>query len=656
MILAWAAPESVANPNKTNWSMLRGIHKASANWLGRVVMGVILGLIAISFGIWGIGDIFRGVGQLTVAKVGNTEIRVDGFRQIYQDKIQELGRRIGRPILPDQARALGLDRQLLGEWVAEALLDERARSMRLSISDAEIARRISDNPLFKGLGGQFDHQRFLAIIRDRGYNEPRYLAEQRRIAARQQIVGTVSSEVAIPKAAIEVITRFQNEQRTVEYVLIDAGKVGEVAAPAPDVLAKYFEERKVVFRAPEYRKVSVLAMVPAEVAKTIEVSDADVQKAYEDRKARYVTPERRQIQQIVFPNMDEAKAAAEKATKGAKFADLAAERGLKDADIDLGTVAKTALVDRAVADAAFVMKEGEISAPVEGRFGIVILHVVKIEPAQSKTLEQVAAELKLELATDRAKTQMSDLHDKIEDDRLSGVSLADIAKKFKLALLTIEATDKDGRAPDGTPVVGLPQNVNVLTPIFAADVHGDHDPIQAPGGGYVWYDVAEIKKARDRPLEEVKAQVETRWRDDEIATRIRAKATELLDKLKAGAKLSDIASANGLKVETANWIKRGAPPAGIPARAVGAIFSTPKDQIGSADGANAADRILFRVTEIVVPAFDPASDDAKRIAEGLRRVIADDMYAQYIGRLETEVGVTINQNALSQVTRGSSQQ
>ena len=76
-------------------------------------MGVVLGLIAISFGIWGIGDIFRGFGQSTVAKVGGSEIRVDQFRQIYQDRLQQLGRHLGRPILPDQARALGIDRQLL---------------------------------------------------------------------------------------------------------------------------------------------------------------------------------------------------------------------------------------------------------------------------------------------------------------------------------------------------------------------------------------------------------------------------------------------------------------------------------------------------------------------------------------------------------------
>ena len=113
-IRAAIGPECGRSPNKTNGFMLRGIHKASSNWIGRAVMGVVLGLIAISFGIWGIGDIFRGFGTSTVAKVGGTEIRVDTFRQLYQDRMQQLGRQLNRPILPDQARALGLDRQLLG--------------------------------------------------------------------------------------------------------------------------------------------------------------------------------------------------------------------------------------------------------------------------------------------------------------------------------------------------------------------------------------------------------------------------------------------------------------------------------------------------------------------------------------------------------------
>src|ERR1044072_1846332 len=129
--------------------MLRGIHKASSNWIGRAVMGVVLGLIAISFGIWGIGDIFRGFGQSPLAKVGGTELRIEPFRQLYQDRLQQLARQFGRPILPDQARALGLDRQFLSQVIADTALDERAKALRLGMSDAEIARQITEMAAFK---------------------------------------------------------------------------------------------------------------------------------------------------------------------------------------------------------------------------------------------------------------------------------------------------------------------------------------------------------------------------------------------------------------------------------------------------------------------------------------------------------------------------
>src|SRR3954468_19772202 len=323
--------------------MLRGIHKASSNWIGRAVMGVVLGLIAVSFGIWGIGDIFKGFGTSTLAKVGSTEIRVESFRQLYQDRLQQIGRNIGRPILPDQAKAAGLDRQLLAEVVAETALDERARSLGLGIGDAQIAKQITDNAAFKGINGHFDRARFESILRNIGYNESRFLAEQRRVALRQQLLGTVSGEPPVSKAAIEAFNRFQNEERAIEYVVLGAAEAGDVPQPTPDELAKYFAERKAAFRAPEYRKITVVTLTPDDLAAGFEISDADLKKAYADRKVRYETPERRHLKQIVFPNMDEAKAASDKLTQGATLEAIAAERGLKDSDIDLGTVARSAV-------------------------------------------------------------------------------------------------------------------------------------------------------------------------------------------------------------------------------------------------------------------------------------------------------------------------
>jgi peptidyl-prolyl cis-trans isomerase D len=636
--------------------MLRGIHKASSNWIGRAIMGVVLGLIAISFGIWGIGDIFRGFGTNTVAKVGSTEIRLDTFRQLYQDRIQQIGRQLNRPILPDQARALGLDRQLLNEIIAETAMDEQARAMRLNVSDADLARRITDAPDFKGINGQFERARFDAYLRNTGNSEARFMAEQRKIALRAQLMSTVSGEAPVPKAALDAFNRFQNEERGIEYVTLGPAQAADIGEPTPEVLAKYFEARKVAFRAPEFRKITLVVLTPTDLASRIEVSDADLKKAYTDRRVRYETPERRHLKQIVFPNMEEAKAAADKLVQGTTFEALAAERGLKESDIDLGTVAKTAVVDRDIADAAFALKSGEVSAPVTGRFGIAIVKVDTIEAGKTRSFEEVAAELKRDMQNERAKSEITNVQEKIEDERLGGATLADAARKFNLTPRVIEAIDRNGKDANGNAVPDLPQNADVLSAAFAAEIHGENEPIRVPNsGGYVWFDVDAITPARDMPLDEVKDKVVARWRDDEIATRLRAKATEMLDKIKSGTSFADVAAAEKLKVEWRPGIKRSGPPTGLSPATVTEVFKTPQDRAGTAEGASPTERLVFRVTEIKVPPLDPEAADVKRIDEALRSRSTEDLMAQYLAKVQSEVGVTVNASALNQVSGGGTQ-
>src|SRR5262245_37844121 len=225
--------------------MLRGMRKASSNWLGKTIMAVVMGVLIISFGIWGIADIFRGFGQSTVAKVGGTEISLNEFRQTYTDRLQQIGRQFGRPLSSDQARAFGIDRQVLQQTIAEAALDEEARRLGLGQSDDEIRRLIMNDPNFKGVSGSFDPQRFQAVIRNFGYTEQRYIAEQRKVSLRRQITGTIAAGLEPTKAMIDVLTRYQNEQRGIEFVRLDAAHAGTIDPPSPEALAAYFEDHKV---------------------------------------------------------------------------------------------------------------------------------------------------------------------------------------------------------------------------------------------------------------------------------------------------------------------------------------------------------------------------------------------------------------------------
>ena len=613
-------------------------------------MAAAMGALIVSFGIWGIADIFRGFGQSTLATVGHTDISVNEFRQLYTDKLQQLGRQFGRPLTQDQARAFGFDRQLLQQTIAEATLDEEVRRLGLGQSDAETMRVILSDPNFKGVGGTFDPQRFQAIIRQFGYTEARYIADQRRVSLRRQIAGAISAGLEPPKTLLEALTHYQNEQRSIEYVKLDAAQAGTIDPPSPETLAGFFDEHKAQFRAPEFRKIAFVLLTPEEIGKWSNVSDDDARKLFEQRKDRLGTPEKREVSQIIFPNMEEATAARARIASGLSFDDLAKERKLGAADVDLGMVSKSGILDPAIADTAFTLSSGEVSQPVQGRFSVALVKVGAIQPAVQPSYESVAQDLKKEIATERARDQVASLRDKMEDERGGGASVLEAAQKLGLAATTIEA-DRTGQMPNGQPA-NIPPGLDVVAQAFSSDVGVDNEPISFRGG-YVWYDVLGITPPRDRSLDEVKDQVEARWREDQIASRLRTKATELAQKLGQTGSLADEAASIGVKVETATGLKRGGSVPGLPSGVIAAVFRSAKDSVGQVEGRTDGERIVFRVTGVTVPPVDFASEETKKLKESLQRALSDEQLAQYVTKLETEIGTSINEAAFAQVTGAS---
>ncbi len=631
--------------------MLRGIHKASSTWAGKAVLAIIMGFLVISFAIWGIGDIFRGYGRYAVATIGSAEISIEQFRQYYNDRIQRFSRQLGKPISPAEARALGLDRQILGQMVAETTLDQQARAMRLGLSNEAIASRIQSDPAFNGTDGKFSRLRFEQVIRDAGFTEARFVAEQRNVMLRRQIAQSISGEMRVPDLAIKAIDQYRNEKRDVDYLALGPAQAGTVPTPSEETLKKYYDAHKALFRAPEYRKITLLSLSSQALANPESVTDAEARAYYEQHKAEYGRPEKREVSQILFPNEAEAKAAREKIAAGTSFADIAKARGLKASDTALGMITRSQIIDPAVAEAAFSLKTGEVSQPVKGNFGTVLVAVGKIEPGEQKSYADVETEIKKTLAERKALTTVSDLRDKIEDEKASGATLAEVGKKLNLKTRTIEAVDRAGNGPDDKPVPDLPKTPNVVNAAFSSDVGVDNEALQLPDGGYLYYDVNGITPSHDRAFDSIKDKVEKRWRDDEIAKRLKEKADALLAKLKAGATLKAMADENALQVQTAKDVQRGK-PGFAPPRLVQAAFVTPQGVAGETQGQSATEYYIFKVTKVTEPKFEPKMPAGRAIAEQLQNAYADDVIGAYIAKVENEMGVSINQTALNQVVGG----
>jgi peptidyl-prolyl cis-trans isomerase D len=630
--------------------MLEFMRAASQGIIGRLIMTVVLGVIVFSFALWGTGDAFRGYGSNKVASVGGTSISPDEFRFAYQNALQQYQRQLRAPITNAQAHAMGLDGQILGRMLADAALDERAHSLGLGISDEEIAKAIRSAPSFQGANGQFDRERFNEALRDSGLSERGFFAEQQKRFLRQQIGVSLVGGLKAPKAVVEALAHFDSESRSIDYVTLPTSAAGDIPAPSQDQLQSFFNDRKASFRAPEYRAINMLAITPSTIAKPEEVSDADARALYDRVKdERFGVPEKRSIQQLIFSNEADASAAEAKIKAGASFDDVAKAGDLGGKLADLGETTKSGIFDKAVADAAFALPDGGVSDVVKGQFGSVIAHVSKITTGATKPFEEVAADLKKEIATDRAADQALTIHDKIEDARAAGKTLTEAAKAAGFDVRAIPAVDAQGLDKSGAAVPDLVEKDALLRAVFASDVGVDDQPVSTRDRGFVWFEVTKVEPAHDRTLDEVKDQVAKQWHDDEVDKALSSKAADMVVKLDGGATLASLAEAEKLEVKSAADIRRSG-GAGLAENVITPIFNAPPNGAGSATVGDG--RLVFKVTADTIPPVDFASDATKQIQQRADQGITTDLVGEYISALQRELGVSINQSALEAAAGG----
>ena len=109
-----------------------------------------------------------------------------------------------------------------------------------------------------------------------------------------------------------------------------------------------------------------------------------------------------------------------------------------------------------------------------------------------------------------------------------------------------------------------------------------------------------------------------------------------------------------MKVATAGRPAAHRPRRGHFAGDRAAVFRTPKGAAGSAQGASAGERVIFRVAEITVPPIDVATPEGKRLDDAVRGALSNELLEQYINYIQRELGININTDALRRVVGGES--
>lgn len=625
--------------------MLSALRSAAGTWVAKLL----LLLLVVSFAIWGIsGQLVNGFGGNSVVTAGSSTVSPIEYRLAYDRQLAVLSQQFGTRLTREQAKAFGIEDQVLAQLVAGAVLDEQASQLGLGLSQDKLAELTMSDPAFQGVDGRFSRQQFEQVLRQIGMRPEDYLNNRGQVAIRQQIVEAVSDGLKAPDTFLRAVALYRGEDRTAEYIVLPKSLVEPIEEPSDAALTEYFEQNKQGYAAPEYRKIAYVSLVPEAIADANAISDEQVKEDYEKRVDRFTTPEMRTIEQIVFADRNAAQAALDSIAAGATFDSVVAAQGKTAADILLGSFSKDRVPDQKLADAAFALQENQVSQVLDGAFGPVLLRVTKITPEVVKPLAEAAPEIRKELALAEANRILLDVHDNYEDSRASGELLREAAAKLGLEVKTVEAVDRAALRPDGSIVDDLPQSKELLEAAFEAETGMENPAINVGGTGYVFYEVEGVTPTRERSLDEVKARVVADWKAAEANSRLAAKAAETEKRLKDGASLDTLATELGLEKQTKRGLKRESDDADFGRPGVAAVFGVAESGVGlvaaPADGA----QIVFKVTEV----FEPAGADANSVPEDARKSfasgMADDLLDQLVVKLQAEYGVTVNRAAVEQ--------
>ncbi len=611
--------------------MLDALRQGAKGWVSKLLMG----LLVISFAIWGVSGQFAGYGAGTLATVGDVEVSVPDFARRYQ-QVQ----RTGRQVSPEQ---------VLDQMILNAALTDEAQGYNLGVSDAHVARVIAEDPSFGGPNG-FDRDRFQAVLQNSGIDRDDYVRDIRDSLVREQIATSLNAGVDVPQPLVEALYRFQNEERTISFVEVDASAIEPVGMPDASTLQAYFEENQDRFRAPEYRKLGILTLDPAAAADPAAVTEEAIAAEYEARKASLTRPERRRIEQLRLPTREAAEAALQKIQAGADFAAVAQENQVAPENLDQGLKTRAEFLDPAVAEAAFAAEPNVVVPVLEGALEPSLIRVTEIEPGAVTPLADIAPRLRQDLAARTAREEIRSLYDQIEDERAGGATLAEIAAKLELPYRVVDGVAQDGTAPDGTAVADLPAREQLVKEAFESDVGVENNPLRAADDSYVFYDVVDIVPERDRTLDEAREQVTKEWQAEEIANRIGEKANALLARLQQGEPLEKLAAEIGKPVQVVEKVKRGAPPAGLSANAAEQAFAGPEGHVANAEADTPPARVLLKVDKVIVPAYFAEAADARAIRQQLAAALRNDLLQTYNRQVLQSRETRVNNAALAQLT------
>lgn len=617
------------------------------------VAQVILALIILPFAFWGVDSYVRGGGGgAEVAKVGDSTISQQEFQQALREQQDRLRPMLGNanPALLDSPE---LRRAVLDTLVNQRLLAINLRDAKLTVSDAQLVEFITSVPQLQ-VDGKFSKERYEAVVAAQGMSKEMFEARLRQDLAMQQSLAAVTDAVLPGRVSAERWLAAQLEEREIAEVLLRPEQYVAQVKLAPDAIKTYYEANRKQFETPEQVKVEFVALNQDKLAEQVTVSDEEVKKAYQGQADRYKQPETRRASHILITaakTAPEGEIKAAQAKAEALLAQLRKSPGdfdklAKENSQDPGSAAKGGDLDwfgrgmmvKPFEDAAFALKENQLSELVRSDFGFHIVKLTGIRAEHARSFDEVKGEIADDLKRQAAARKFAEAAEGFTNTVYEQAdSLKPVVEKYRLTSRQSDWIVKGGAAvPPFT-------NAKLMAAIFADDAvknKRNTEAIEVAPNTLVSARVIEHKPAQQPALEAVQPTIEKILVRQEAAKLAAKDGADKLARLQKGESVN-------LSWAASRGVTRANAPQVAP-DAVTAVFTADVAKLpayaGTAvpGGAYALYRIAA-VKKFAAGADEPPA--ARALRQKYAQTVAEQEMMAWMDALKARHAVTVNKAA-----------
>lgn len=613
--------------------MLAQLRSLTRGWIAYIL----LFLLVIAFAIWGVNDVFSGVGSQNLAEVGGRKITPPMLARELELTLRAQ-RNQGNNLTQQEAIDAGYHERLLESMIGRAALQEYAQKINVSASNAQVAARIREIPaVLNPVTGAFDETAYDSFLAQLGYTRTEFERDIRGDMTMQMLMDSLVAGARAPSSYGALAVAYEGETRTISIAEAPAPSLASIPAPTEAQLQTFYEESEAQLRLPEFRALTLVYARANDFVGRVSVPEARIQEEYEARRAALTPPERRTYVRLTAQNEAQANDAVARLGRGESVDAVAQALGIQVLRGE--NQARAEVTDRQVADAVFSMAARAPARVVRGQLSpFVVVRVESITPAVEPTLASMRDELRAAIAHDEAAELLNTAIGAFEDARAGGTSVADAARAAGLPTVVVPAVEAGGRDQTGAPVAAVEGQEDILTTAFQT-AEGESSDFMPVGDADVIVSVDRVIPESVRPFDEVRDELRQSWLRRERARRMREMGEAVVTAVNGGQAFAAAARANRFSVVvTSRPVDRRA-ASNIPARGLPSqIFATQPGGVSTdirADG----EAVLVAIVETINRIDISANPQA---VEAGRQQIQQSLTSSYGEALQQDIVTSMN--------------